>query len=99
MSATASDRSVADEALPRSYSPHEAEPLVRAAWARHADFHADPDGSGDAYCVLIPPPNVTAALHLGHAFNNTLQDILIRFHRICLLLFSIIYLLKPIEAY
>ena len=81
MSATASDRSVADEALPRSYSPHEAEPLVRADWAKHADFHADPDGPGDPYCVLIPPPNVTAALHLGHAFNNTLQDILIRFHR------------------
>ena len=81
MSATASDHSVADEALPRSYSPHEAEPRVRAEWARHADFHADPDGAGDAYGVLIPPPNVTAALHLGHAFNNTLQDILVRFHR------------------
>ena len=81
MSASASERSAADAALPRSYSPRDAEPTVRAAWAKHADFHADPEGSGDAYGVLIPPPNVTAALHLGHAFNNTLQDILVRYHR------------------
>ena len=81
MSATDSDRSGPADALPRSYSPHDAEPPVREAWTAHRDFHADPDGPGDAYGVLIPPPNVTAALHLGHAFNNTIQDILVRHHR------------------
>ena len=43
--------------------------------------HVDPGGPGEAFSVLIPPPNVTAALHLGHALNNTLQDILVRYHR------------------
>ncbi|MAC18815.1 MAG: valine--tRNA ligase [Phycisphaerae bacterium] len=83
MSATDSDRSATDAALPRSYSPHEAEPVVREAWSSNRDFHADPAGTGDPFGVLIPPPNVTAALHLGHAFNNTLQDILVRYQRMC----------------
>ena len=71
--------------LAKSYSPAASEPEVRAAWARSRDFHAEPAEAGasidDAFAVLIPPPNVTAALHLGHAFNNTLQDVLVRFHR------------------
>ena len=81
MSVTDSDRSATDAVLPRSYSPHEAEPVVREAWASNHDFHADPSGTGEAFGVLIPPPNVTAALHLGHAFNNTLQDILVSYQR------------------
>ncbi|MEE3001946.1 MAG: valine--tRNA ligase [Planctomycetota bacterium] len=67
--------------LPKSYSPAEAEPLVRTLWEKAAMGHVDPDDPGEAFCVLIPPPNVTAALHLGHALNNTLQDILVRYHR------------------
>ena len=73
------------DALAKSYSPAAAEPLVRAAWSEHGDFHAEAAEAGgddrETYGILIPPPNVTAALHLGHAFNNTLQDILVRYHR------------------
>ena len=63
--------------------------MVRAAWDESGCFHARPRDLGSTaeedaqppFCVLIPPPNVTSALHLGHAFNNTLQDILVRHHR------------------
>ncbi len=71
--------------LSKAYRPTETEPVVWDKWLSANAFHADPSrvASGEAppYCVLIPPPNVTAALHLGHALNNTIQDILIRAHR------------------
>lgn len=71
--------------LAKSYSPADTEPAVRAAWIESNAFHAEPRSGGDddieAFCILIPPPNVTSALHLGHGFNNTLQDIQVRFHR------------------
>ncbi|MEL7239790.1 MAG: class I tRNA ligase family protein, partial [Planctomycetota bacterium] len=51
---------------------------VAKVWDEERCFHAEPDDPGEPFSVLIPPPNVTAALHLGHAFNNTLQDILVR---------------------
>ncbi|MHC5112798.1 MAG: valine--tRNA ligase [Planctomycetota bacterium] len=66
--------------LPRSYEPGEHEAAVRERWDAEGVFRAEP-GDGEAYCILIPPPNVTAPLHLGHAFNNTLQDVLVRYHR------------------
>ena len=71
--------------LPAKYVPREHEDAVRAKWDARGAFHADPgkvlSGEKKPYCVLIPPPNVTARLHLGHALNNTLQDILVRAHR------------------
>ncbi|MBG01522.1 MAG: valine--tRNA ligase [Acidimicrobiaceae bacterium] len=68
--------------LPPTYNPSETEPAVSAVWSRHSVFHADGSkAEGPTYSIVIPPPNVTAALHLGHALNNTLQDVLIRFHR------------------
>ncbi|HWB20589.1 MAG TPA: class I tRNA ligase family protein [Phycisphaerales bacterium] len=73
--------------LPKSYVPADWEQSIRARWDQAKAFHADPDrvaqsgGKIKPFCILIPPPNVTAALHLGHAFNNTLQDILVRYHR------------------
>ncbi|MFZ9041240.1 MAG: valine--tRNA ligase [Ilumatobacteraceae bacterium] len=68
--------------LPKAYVPSDAEPAVRAAWKSSDVFHAEPVGPGTStYSVVIPPPNVTAALHLGHALNNTLQDVLVRYHR------------------
>ncbi len=67
--------------LPKSYTPAEHEGRVRAMWESSDVFRASVEGEGDPFCILIPPPNVTAALHLGHAFNNTLQDILVRYHR------------------
>ena len=67
--------------LAKSYAPADSEPEIRDRWQRAGVFSARTDGPGDPYCIVIPPPNVTAPLHLGHAFNNTLQDVLIRYHR------------------
>lgn len=68
--------------LPKIYEPEAVEPIVSAAWDAAGVFHAEPvPGDRERYSVVIPPPNVTAPLHLGHALNNTLQDVLIRFHR------------------
>lgn len=71
--------------LPKAYSPSEHEARIRAAWDAAGVFHADPkpvnDGEKKPYSIVIPPPNVTAALHLGHGLNNTLQDVLARAHR------------------
>ncbi len=67
--------------LGKSYSPAEAEREISDRWDRSGVFAADPGDPGPPYCIIIPPPNVTAALHVGHAFNNTLQDVLIRYHR------------------
>lgn len=50
-------------------------------WEASGLFAAHPESSGPAYCIMIPPPNVTGSLHMGHALNNTLQDVLIRYHR------------------
>ena len=67
--------------LPKAYVPLEAEGLVRERWNASRAFHADPSQPGEPYAIFIPPPNVTAALHLGHAFNNALQDLLTRYYR------------------
>ncbi|MBM4106715.1 MAG: valine--tRNA ligase [Phycisphaerae bacterium] len=71
--------------LAKSYNPAECEPQVRARWRDARCFHAVPGAGADParppFAVLIPPPNVTAALHLGHALNNTLQDVLVRWRR------------------
>ena len=50
-------------------------------WQDQGHFHADPARGGTPYCVVIPPPNVTGILHMGHALNNTIQDILVRWQR------------------
>ncbi|USN99604.1 MAG: class I tRNA ligase family protein [Phycisphaeraceae bacterium] len=75
----------ADIQLSKAYCPAEHEPSVWQRWLDAGAFHADPakilSGEKPPYCILIPPPNVTAALHLGHALNNTLQDVLVRAHR------------------
>ena len=67
--------------IAKQYSPREVESGIAAAWDRSNAFAARPDDPGDPFCIVIPPPNVTGALHLGHAINNTLQDALIRYHR------------------
>jgi len=67
--------------LPAKYNAQEVEPEIYRFWLEGNYFHADPDGERTQYCIVIPPPNVTAALHMGHALNNTLQDVLIRYHR------------------
>ncbi len=67
--------------LPRTYDSHGAAALISDRWERDGLFIADPDAPGKPYSIVIPPPNVTGRLHMGHALNNTLQDVLIRYKR------------------
>jgi valyl-tRNA synthetase len=67
--------------LPKAYDPAAVEPEANRVWTDEKLFHAEPTDPGEPYAIVIPPPNVTAALHLGHALNNTLQDILTRWRR------------------
>ncbi|HQY57790.1 MAG: valine--tRNA ligase [Nitrospira sp.] len=67
--------------LDKTYSPHAVEDRWYQRWIDAGLFHADPAHSGQPYSMVIPPPNVTGSLHVGHALNNTLQDILIRWRR------------------
>ncbi|MGA9033167.1 MAG: valine--tRNA ligase [Sulfuricaulis sp.] len=69
----------ADSTLSKSYDPHAIEQRIYEAWERASDFA--PTGQGKPYCIMIPPPNVTGSLHMGHAFQDTLMDTLIRYHR------------------
>ena len=66
--------------LAKAYDPQEAQKRWLADWDKKNLFHAVPD-TRPPFSIVIPPPNVTGALHLGHALNNTLQDVLVRFHR------------------
>ena len=66
--------------LPKQYDPKEAQQKWLAFWNEHGYFHSKPDGR-QPFTIVIPPPNVTGALHMGHALNNTLQDVLIRWRR------------------
>ena len=67
--------------LPKSYEPHEVESRWYQFWLDNGYFKPDMDSNSQPYCIVIPPPNVTGSLHMGHALNNTLQDILVRFKR------------------
>ncbi|MFQ6031306.1 MAG: valine--tRNA ligase [Candidatus Zixiibacteriota bacterium] len=67
--------------LPKHYNPKPVEDKWYDFWIRGGFFHADVKSNKETYSVVIPPPNVTDILHLGHALNNTLQDILIRWKR------------------
>jgi valyl-tRNA synthetase len=65
--------------LEKSFDPASAEPRLYDAWEKSGAFQ--PSGDGEPFTIVIPPPNVTGSLHMGHALNNTLQDVLCRFHR------------------
>ncbi|PYG27742.1 valine--tRNA ligase [Pelagimonas varians] len=68
--------------MEKTFNAAEAEPRITQKWLDQKAFAAGANKSRDeSFCVMIPPPNVTGALHVGHAFNNTLQDILTRWHR------------------
>jgi valyl-tRNA synthetase len=67
--------------LPKQYEHTPAQARCTELWQQHGYFHAVPDPKKKPFTIVIPPPNVTGALHLGHALNNTLQDILIRWKR------------------
>ncbi|KOR37816.1 valyl-tRNA synthetase [Planktothricoides sp. SR001] len=67
--------------LPSQYDPTTTEAKWQEYWESQHIFKADPNHSGEPYCIVIPPPNITGRLHMGHAFNNTLIDVLTRYHR------------------
>jgi len=65
--------------MEKTYDPHKIEQRWYQIWESNGYF--SPSGHGQPYCIMIPPPNVTGSLHMGHAFQDTLMDALIRFHR------------------
>jgi valyl-tRNA synthetase len=71
--------------IDKTYQPSEVEGRIYSAWEQAGAFRGGrPDrAKAKPYCIVIPPPNVTGSLHMGHALNNTLQDILCRFERMC----------------
>jgi valyl-tRNA synthetase len=72
-----------DNAISKTYTPAEIEPEIYKLWLERRAFHAEPDGRGpgERYVIMMPLPNVTGALHMGHAMDNGMQDLLIRWHR------------------
>ncbi len=67
--------------LSKSFVPADVEPALYAGWEASGAFHADPGAAAAPYTIMIPPPNVTGSLHMGHALTMTLQDALIRWRR------------------
>ncbi len=67
--------------LDKTYNPTAVEKKWASHWAEHKLFHPRHTEKPESFCIVIPPPNVTGSLHIGHALNNTLQDILIRWKR------------------
>lgn len=65
--------------MEKTYNPHELEQRWYNTWEEQGHF--SPSGEGQPYCIMIPPPNVTGTLHMGHAFQDTLMDTLTRYHR------------------
>jgi valyl-tRNA synthetase len=67
--------------LDKTYRPAEVEARVYAAWEASGAFAPSGDARARPYCIMLPPPNVTGSLHMGHALDHTIQDTLVRFHR------------------
>src|SRR5277367_4274271 len=67
--------------LSSKYNPQETESKWLKFWKEHNVFHAKADSTKKPFTIVIPPPNVTGILHMGHALNNTLQDIIVRYKR------------------
>ncbi|SCY11647.1 valine--tRNA ligase [Desulfoluna spongiiphila] len=70
------------ELLAKGYEPHEVEKRCYASWIEQGLFSAEETSDKKPYSIVIPPPNVTGVLHMGHALNNTLQDLLCRYRRL-----------------
>ena len=64
--------------IPTKYDPHSIEDRIYKQWVKENLFHADPSEDKDPYCIVIPPPNVTGELHLGHALVVAIEDLMIR---------------------
>ena len=72
---------MAKRELGKAFEPQEAEKRLYNYWLEKNLFHAKDKSKAHAFSIVIPPPNVTGMLHMGHALNNTLQDAIIRFKR------------------
>ena len=64
--------------MDKTYAPHDIESRWYSQWEKQGYF--EPKGGDSAYCIMIPPPNVTGSLHMGHAFQDTIMDSLTRYH-------------------
>ena len=67
--------------LEKTYNPAGLEERLYQKWEKNGYFHAKPDRSKKPFTIVMPPPNVTGQLHMGHALDNTMQDILIRYKK------------------
>ena len=67
--------------LAKTYDPKDIEERLYKKWEKKKYFHAEPDETREPFTIVIPPPNITGQLHMGHALDNTMQDILVRFKR------------------
>ena len=74
---------MSEKNLSTVYDPKQVEDRLYDFWVKNNYFHGEVDNTGEKepFCIVIPPPNVTSHLHIGHALDNTLQDILVRFNR------------------
>ncbi len=72
---------MATRELSKAFEPHETEKRLYDYWVRNRLFHAEDKSEAKPFSIVIPPPNVTGMLHMGHALNNTLQDVIVRFKR------------------
>ncbi len=72
---------MADKLLDKTYDPSQVEDRLYRMWMDKGYFRAEVDWNKEPFCIVIPPPNITGQLHMGHAFDNTLQDILVRWKR------------------
>jgi valyl-tRNA synthetase len=73
---------MSDDVLNKGYEPKEVERRLYAKWEAEGRFAAADISDKPPYSIVIPPPNVTGVLHMGHALNNTMQDILCRYRRL-----------------
>ncbi|WP_138429397.1 valine--tRNA ligase [Fodinibius saliphilus] len=72
------DKSTASQDIPKHFKPGSIEDKWYSFWEDNGFFHSEPDDDRESYTVVIPPPNVTGVLHMGHMLNNTIQDVLVR---------------------
>jgi valyl-tRNA synthetase len=82
VTAAAPSPAPADATLPKTYDPAGTEARWQAAWEAAGAFHPSPDDPGEPFSVVIPPPNVTGSLHMGHGFETALIDTIVRFQRL-----------------
>lgn len=74
---------MSEQELPKAYNPKEFEDKWLAYWMDQGYFHSEPIADMEPYTIVIPPPNITSQLHMGHGLNSTIQDTLIRWKRMC----------------